>query len=729
MAPASPVGNCPLFPRSSNGLPSRPIVESDNIQSFSLQLCQGQRPLDHELDILVDSTDLSDLNEANLITRLDAAHAFIRKLAPCWFLTPPNNPDDLSSMVAELVLQQSKEFLRSAAEVAANGFSIPLELLRTEADLLLASGSFEAFVEGKKAAVLSSRFNEARCREYFSDDPEFATLLELATNGATIDVDPDFVPNTRPEPFRVSHDTLQHTYEIHAFKFWQKSQGILLPTDVALNLGLHFSPVHWTPKPFTPLGRFLLDLSNSTSGPVLNQPSAKILVDARFGVVSYPSIHEVIETLFAAADEYGWDNVVMWKDDIVGAFNQFMFSAKSSKLLALRISPHATLIMFTGVFGWLGSPAVWAVFSRALLRLLCRIILFILLYCDDFMAFGHVDRAHFDQLKLHTILRGIFGPDVINPTKSIGPSRSGDLIGWTIHIDTRSIYPNDKGCKKLAAVFFSCNANDIVTVKALQRMGSLASRYSRGVVGSRPFVHAFFEGVSKGKNHHVSREIKLAIYVWRAIAVLLLQSPTSLAVPLSFIRLIKPFVEFPFTSDAGPEGLGVKVFNSAGSLVGFVSYRLPFDARDPAYQNMREFLGCILGLLLVHHFQPNATVVHWTNDNKAALSWVQNDLAKSKSAQAAFLIFTWCKIMARIEVAHTSHIAGITMGEVDSLSRFLPTPLLPVHLDLASIIPTTALDDLFLLCSPVAKNQTLLLPWESTLNKVMSLLDACLSAW
>ena len=51
----------------------------------------------------------------------------------------------------------------------------------------------------------------------------------------------------------------------------------------------------------------------------------------------------------------GWENVVIWKNDIVDTFNQFIFSAESTKLLALRIS---TLIMFTGVFGWLGSPAV-----------------------------------------------------------------------------------------------------------------------------------------------------------------------------------------------------------------------------------------------------------------------------------------------------------------------------------------------------------------------------------
>ncbi len=69
------------------------------------------------------------------------------------------------------------------------------------------------------------------------------------------------------------------------------------------------------------------------------QTAAKVLVDDRFGVVYYPTVHKVVHTIFAAATDFGWENVVMWKDDIVGAFNQFMFSSRSSKLLALLVSP------------------------------------------------------------------------------------------------------------------------------------------------------------------------------------------------------------------------------------------------------------------------------------------------------------------------------------------------------------------------------------------------------
>ena len=209
-----------------------------------------------------------DISEANLVTRVNSAKSLVRKLAPGWF---PDSPiPDLSDTIAQLVLQQSREFLRSAAESAADGFTISQDLLQRESALLSSAGSFEAFITAKKDAVKDERFNETRCREFFSDDPEFPTLLEIAMHGATIDVAADFKCNCKPEPFRASHGSLEHTFLAHAYKFWSKSQGALLPTEVAVSLGLHFSHVHWTPKPMAPLGRFLLDLSNNTSGTPLN---------------------------------------------------------------------------------------------------------------------------------------------------------------------------------------------------------------------------------------------------------------------------------------------------------------------------------------------------------------------------------------------------------------------------------------------------------------------------
>ena len=157
-----------------------------------------------------------------------------------------------------------------------------------------------------------------------------------------------------------------------------------------------------------------------------------------------------------------------------------------------------------------------------------------------------------------------------------------------------------------------------------------------------------------------------------------------------------------------------------------MSYRLPFLALESDFQNLREFMGLILSMLIVHHFARDTAVFTWTNDNTSALSWAHNDMAKSKSAQAAFLIFTWCKIRTRLVLASTHHIAGDTMGDIDSLSRFIPTTDLPPELDLSHLIPIPAFDALLSLCDPSLEHQSNVDPWESSLCNIVSLINNCL---
>ena len=77
-------------------------------------------------------------------------------------------------------------------------------------------------------------------------------------------------------------------------------------------------------------------------------------------------------------------------------------------------------------------------------------------------------------------------------------------------------------------------------------------------------------------------------------------------------------------------------------------------------------------------------------------------------------------------LASTHHIAGDTMGDIDSLSRFIPSTDLPPELDLSLLIPISAFDSLFSLCDPSLAQQSNVGPWESSLCNIVSLIDNCL---
>jgi hypothetical protein len=248
-------------------------------------------------------------------------------------------------------------------------------------------------------------------------------------------------------------------------------------------------------------------LSNSESGCVINDPEAKQLIDERYGPVSLPTIQEIVDKIFQVAEGAGGlHNVRFWKEDIVGAFNQFNFSPDSAKWLAFKIEDNVVLILFTGMFGWQGSPAVWATFSRALLRCASRRSKgLVVVYVDDFIGISVAGSASADQRALQELVFGVFGSDAINLDKSVNPCSKCDCIGWSIDLILGLLHPNDKGIKKLVAAFFGIDLQAAISQKNWQRLASLAERYSAGISGARAFVRPLHVAASRPHPHHASR--------------------------------------------------------------------------------------------------------------------------------------------------------------------------------------------------------------------------------
>jgi hypothetical protein len=175
----------------------------------------------------------------------------------------------------------------------------------------------------------------------------------------------------------------------------------------------------------------------------------------------------------------------------------------------------------------MGSPSVWGVFNRAFDRAIATVITGkAKVYVDDIMVASPTVCAASDQLTDQSVVRYALGHESINGDKSTPPCRCMDCIGWTIDLDYERVFPNEKERNKLAAVFFAIDLAQPISHALLQRMGSLAARYSQSIIGTCPFVHAVFEALKLP----ATSQIRLAVLVWRAVALTLLVAPLSLAV-------------------------------------------------------------------------------------------------------------------------------------------------------------------------------------------------------
>lgn len=635
----------------------------------------------------------------------------------------------LLANVSQICQEASLENALLAAERDAAGFVLPPAVVARDTADLHRAGDLNKLIRARHERHGQRRFNLASCLECFSNDEEFPVLLALARSGAVIDTSPTFVPSPIPDyPPRRLLQQIPYTLAKHVFKLWSEGSVLVLPlTEVSTWPKLHINNLHWCPKPGTPSGRLLGDCSNREQGSPLNTEEAKSLIQARYGHLTHPTITDLVRMIFQVAESAGGlDNILLWKEDIAGAFGQYNHDVDSAPLLAFDIGSNLVMIYLVGMFGWTGSPFVFGVFSRAFQRQCCaRITGKLKVYVDDFMAASPAKTACDDQRQTQQFVRLACGPEAINVSKSLPPARTAEFIGWSIDLSLASLRPNDKGIRKLVVSFFGCQLHKSLPLHDYQVLASLACRYSEGLIGLRPFVQPLYVMTRGWSSAHARKRptssAKLAIVVWRTVALILLRDPSRLAVPLtSFIRDPESWSHY-IISDAGPLALGVAVYaRQSSECLAHASYTLPFSATESKFQNVREFHGLLLGEVMLCVLNIRHSSILWRGDNMAALSWARRKSCSSSAAQRAFIAHSWLSLMSGNVIVDAIHQAGTSMGDIDGLSRYRVTEFT----SFTDISHQLKVDELFRLCDPTKNPQDSLLEDHFVcLNRIVSCLS------
>ena len=582
------------------------------------------------------------------------------------------------------------EFVRGGAEsrafVEASSFSgIPESLLSDAADILhnTFNNSLELMILQRHLASSEGRFNVDRCRDVFVDDPEFETLMDLASVGAVVPIADDFVVQSTPEPLRKLHMRLGQCIPKHAFKLWEDGKALLFRLQDVVSLCLHFNNSHWTSKPFVDEGRYLFDCANIANGSTINSDYAFDLAEKRYLPLHHPTIIEILSGALLLARTWNChlSDLRLWKDDIKGAFGQFNMDPSVCYLLATQIAVGIVMIYIAGMFGYHACPLIFGVFSRAIGRVLQRVCQgSVYVYVDDLIGFSHCSVASADQTAAQNVILRTFGPSSL-AKKSLLPCSAGDVLGWFVDLDNGLVRPNDRATRKLMFAFFTVDMKaKRWPLQQCQMLASLAQRYSLALRGMHNFVQPLhslcgLKGQDTSHARHawrnVSSQAKFAVEMWRMVAICLYVDPLSLAVPIASlcsVGLASP--DYYVISDAGPDMFGFAVYSPAGVLLWYSASSWPFERNDD-FQNAKEFLAflaCILDLIGSVPFHRGCNI-HWTGDNVASLSWVDENRCKSNFAQRAFMAFTFICLRFQIQVVEVKHRPGILMGAIDALSR------------------------------------------------------------
>lgn len=618
------------------------------------------------------------------------------------------------NFLTSLIPKYCKGAFQQAAAAASAHISIDESVLDVDDSVLLATGSILQTIELKQAINKPLRFNRDRCRKLFSEDPNFQLLLQLASEGAFIDTDPEFIKQSAPEEFRHSEVTLTKVFQKHALDAWSKGRGLLLRLSTLVSTAqvsqLHFNSNHLVFKPSDVYARWCIDPSHRSDDNLpLNGGSAKEQSINRYQKTWTASLVDMLKSFHFRKKHLNlpWTQFWIFKEDIKSCFPQMDMSPASALLLAMRITSTIIFIHLAGSFGWTGAPMAWSIIGCAMLRICVlrfQSIIDLFLICDDFVGFGLYD----DTLTVSTFVRNLItevcGPDSVSLEKSV-QSQQAEVIGYYLDLLDplgATIRPKTDAIWKMCYYFFSFDLRQPQPLVLWQILHSFAERYSHALRGFRCYVASFGHMIratgpnpSKAagnlyvlKHQYAHKKIATAsaafsVVMWRIACYLLFRNPSCLSITveqfLSLHGASDVGIEFDSVSDASPYRICAAIYrHGTKDLIGWTSVRLPYpEDTDNRFQCSREYLGLILTFLLLGKLFPHrvgstespAIPFWWINDNTGALTWADKNKASSLPSITANMFVSSIQLLSNLSLLGSSHLPGLEMGDIDHESR------------------------------------------------------------
>ena len=567
----------------------------------------------------------------------------------------------------------------------ANGYRFPAGIGdRDLAALQSHDGNLATYVSDLHVAMaLTGRLSEDSIKASVpTSDPDYRTLMNLVA-GIPIVTDPTFVPNESPPPLRAKYIRMAPCVDKLMSELYAKGLILILPTTAATQIpGIHFSQSHWARKKGKHYGRPIGDASATDHGQIpLNSGNVKAQVDQLWGPIEHPTLSQLSQMVLDQAAASSWEDVVLWKMDLKGAFMLLFVHPASVCRLAFALDTDAageelTMLYHVGMFGWTGMPSAFYVISRVLQRLInAKISGSSLIYVDDIM--GCCTAATLEQTlaQVRAVVVALLGPDAVEDRKTEFGRRL-DFIGWEFNLDLRSVSIARHNFMKTLYGYVVCDETAPQSVRQIQRLASWSSRYSAVIRALKPFTADLFSAIRGRRN--TSTKISLsptaqwAVWLWRASLLQLGNDPVSQARPIHTMVRRPPTFLVEYDASLTGIGLVISYYDPVTEWTVFqvAKLELPFDLGDDSgFQNSVEFMAVVIGLAILASLGYASHSIIVKGDNTSSLAWSTTERFRPGPSRGCAVFFMAFATIADLVVDQGIHIPGERNIVCDGLSR------------------------------------------------------------
>jgi len=166
-----------------------------------------------------------------------------------------------------------------------------------------------------------------------------------------------------------------------------------------------------------------------------------------------------------------WDDIVIYKMDLKGAFNLLSIRSGSVKHMTMELTDDMVAVFNCGIFGWCGTPYAFNVVTRALHYQMTHVLygpseMFVDDHCEATkrqMLMGDIAKA-----RAEFVAR--LGEGAPKDTKTVtGDERGGqaDIIGYLVDLKLHMVSITRKTFLRMLFGFFVVNIGEKVPVRTL----------------------------------------------------------------------------------------------------------------------------------------------------------------------------------------------------------------------------------------------------------------------
>jgi hypothetical protein len=573
-----------------------------------------------------------------------------------------------------------------AAVAFGNGFKYPIICHTKDAsDLAAVQGDLEKLIISRQSKMSADRLNISNVDKLdivLPDDNDCALLRDLV-NGIPVVVDPDFVPDSVPPKPSPIYIQAASAVDLSWYELFLKGFVLLIPTRILkywhdrVGFPLSYSRAGWAKKRGKPQGRPTTNLSyDNHRGGLINTDMVRDTIRGIYGHIHPAQLDHIVTMIHRQAALHGWDKIILWKMDLLGAYNLIFFKAADAGLLAMEMTDGLTLISMVGHFGWVGTPFAFDVISRLIVKLVnMRAKGEAVIATDDLIGCCATKDLEFDLGIANECIHSIFNADCVNEAKTVF-GRIIEAIGWAFNLDEMWVGIARHNYLKTLHGFLRIRSETHLSVKQVMTLASWASRYVTIVRFMKPF-NSYLHSLTAGKTNLnamllIDSQMRQICNLWISFLMLMEIKPTQFTRSFNQFTTMVPTIHV--NVDASLTGIGIIIsqINADHSLsvIAVAGFNTPYDlGGDSSYQNSMEFIAVICALTLCVRLGFRSISVSLQGDSQTALSWGKNEKFRSTRAMRAACFFICLSTTCRIEIAETEHLAGDLNVLSDALSR------------------------------------------------------------